>query len=717
MLKIGNYLTFRLIFAQWLWCKPRYFLFVPNMKNVFLSLLFVCCMQFASGQSAVTTSHVHDTVRIDAYMKEAMDLPIEEREAAVGFFNKALHIALENKLNKQTAQIYMNSGMYFFDRYDNFEAIKYFNKALPIYENLEDQKALSTLNFFLGETYLSAGSDDIAFKYYIRALRLYEESGNKSRIADCYNGIGTIYGNKNPEVAIKYIKKTFPIFIALRDYNGLGISFINMANTVADQGNYKQAIVFYGKSITAVKKSKNRFNLAINYNNIGDCFNHLKQYDKAILYFNYSLALAKELKSDDFNALVNFNIGESKLNLELYDESIAYALSCIELAKKSHNIELETSGLLLASKGYEKKGEQGLALEFKNNYIDIKARTLKDTEKKKIQLFQSILELEKSQFQVNDLKVKNENNQLKLASKRDITYFLVFVLIGLVCFVIVLKWQQKAKKEFNRQLIAKSKEISEMRDRIQIQNDYLSDLNTTKNKLFKIIAHDLKNPLSSIEGFTDLMIHDDGDYDEEESKMYLKVIQESATKASVILNDVLQWAMNQENPVRNKKVVLEKVVAEELKLLEIQALQKEITLENKIDAGLQFITDKNKLSTIIRNFISNAIKFTSQNGTITITSELVEDMIHITVEDTGIGIAEKELEKLFVVDYRKSKLGTNREEGTGLGLILCKDFVEKLGGKIHVISELGKGSSFSFTLPYCTEECIDQGEVSVEELV
>ncbi|WP_159085976.1 tetratricopeptide repeat protein [Flavobacterium faecale] len=674
-------------------------------------------MQFVLGQKAETDTYVVDTLQIDTYLKKASSLPIEQKAEAVKLFNKASFIAIDRKLEEQVAKVYFKGGMFFYERYDNFEAIKYFNKALPIYENLQMPKALSEINFYLGESYLSVGSDDVAFKYYIRALRLFEDSGNKLRMADCYNGIGTIYGNKNPRVAIKYIKKTFPIFMEAKNYNGIAISYINMANTIANQGKFEQAIVFYSKSLTAVKKTNNRYNLAINYNNIGDCYNNLKQYNKAISYFNHSLALAKGLKSDDFNSLIKYNIAEAKLNLGLYDEAIDYVSSSLELTKTTHNIEIETSSLLLASKAYEKMGKQSLALQFKNDYIDIKQRTLKDTEKKKIQLFQSVLELEKSQFQVSELEVKNENNQLKLQSKRDITYFLVFLLLALVVFVVVLKFQQKAKREFNRQLILKSKEISEMKDRIQIQNDYLSDLNTTKNKLFKIIAHDLKNPLSSIEGFTDLMIHDDGDYDEEESKMYLKVIQESATKASVILNDVLQWAVNQENPVKNKKVDLFKVVTEELKLLEIQALQKEIILENKIDPSLKFITDKNKLATIIRNLISNAIKFTPEKGTVTAISELIDKKICITIRDTGIGMAPNILEKIFVVDYRKSRPGTNSEGGTGLGLILCKDFVEKLGGTITVNSEVGVGSSFSFTLPYCTEECMDQPEIAVEELV
>ena len=158
------------------------------------------------------------------------------------------------------------------------------------------------------------------------------------------------------------------------------------------------------------------------------------------------------------------------------------------------------------------------------------------------------------------------------------------------------------------------------------------------------------------------------------------------------------------------------MIKDELKLLEIQALQKEIKIKNKVDVQLSFVTDKNKLATIIRNLISNAIKFTPRNGAIEILSELNNDFVKITVKDNGVGIAQEDIASLFVVDYKKSKQGTNSEEGNGLGLVLCKDFIGKLGGQIDVVSELGKGSEFSFTLPYITEE-LSETPMEVEEMV
>lgn len=137
-----------------------------------------------------------------------------------------------------------------------------------------------------------------------------------------------------------------------------------------------------------------------------------------------------------------------------------------------------------------------------------------------------------------------------------------------------------------------------------------------------------------------------------------------------------------------------------MKLLEVLALQKQITIENLIHERLSVITDKNKVTTIVRNLVANAIKFSHPKGKITVQAELVDTFIKISVHDNGVGIAASELQALFTADNKKSKFGTQNEKGTGLGLLLCKDFVEKLGGTLAVQSTLNVGSSFSFTLPF-----------------
>tara|TARA_R110000868_G_scaffold118180_1_gene313590 strand:- start:380 stop:2023 length:1644 start_codon:yes stop_codon:yes gene_type:complete len=540
-------------------------------------------------------------------------------------------------------------------------------------------------------------SDDIAFKYYLRALSLYKKDQNEVGMAYCYNGIGTIYNKTNREEGLRYLKKSLALFKKNSYHKGIAINYINIANALDD---YHESIKMYNKSIEVLKQHKDGYNLAVNYNNLGDSYIHLEEFDKAIAYFEKALVISDEMDSKPLHALLHLNIAEVKLKQKLYDEAIQYSNSSLDYATKKGDVEIQAANVLALSDIYEQQGNIEKALQYKSEYIKTKERGLKYSDQKKIQLFQSLNELDKTQFEVQKLKIQNENSDLKLQKKNNETYFLIFVTLGLVSIVVILFVQRKAKNKIYAELKVQTQQISVLKDNVQVQNDNLNDLNNTKNKLFKIIAHDLKNPLSSIEAFTDLMLQDDVDCDDEDKVVFLNLIKESATKASEILNDVLIWALDQEKPVENKKLSIKNLINEELKLLEIQALQKEVSIRNQIDADLDVVTDKNKVATVIRNLISNAIKFSYSKGTITISAAVVDRFIKITVTDTGIGMSKEEMHNLFIVDYKKSKLGTSNEEGTGLGLVLCKDFVQKLGGKMTVSSELNQGSAFSFTLPY-----------------
>ncbi len=240
-----------------------------------------------------------------------------------------------------------------------------------------------------------------------------------------------------------------------------------------------------------------------------------------------------------------------------------------------------------------------------------------------------------------------------------------------------------------------------MNSEIETQRDYLKQLNNTKDKFFSIIAHDLKNPFNSIEGFTQLMIENSHEYDEEKRLKFLKIIKGSTAKASNLLNNLLIWANNQSGKLEYKpeKIELIKQVSDAISLLEIQSVDKDITIIDNIKNNLFVNADMNMLDTILRNLISNSIKFTERKGEIQIFSTIDENFIEITVKDNGIGIADSDVKKIFNIDFKNTNKGTANEQGSGLGLILCKDFVERHGGKIWAQSTINKGSEFKFTLP------------------
>ncbi len=234
----------------------------------------------------------------------------------------------------------------------------------------------------------------------------------------------------------------------------------------------------------------------------------------------------------------------------------------------------------------------------------------------------------------------------------------------------------------------------------------LKELNKTKDKFFSIIAHDLKSPFQGLLGYSQILTTEYETLSEEEKIFFINGIGELTISAFRLLENLLEWSRMQTGKIAfNPEVfLLIKEINNTLLLLSQTAKNKDIELEKNIEGDISVFADKNMLSTIIRNLISNSIKFTRQGGRITIFAEMIKDLVKITVADTGIGMRQEDVDKLFKLDKNFSTPGTNKEEGTGLGLLLCKEMVEKHGGKIWVESKVGEGSKFIFTVPQTNVE-------------
>jgi PAS domain S-box-containing protein len=224
---------------------------------------------------------------------------------------------------------------------------------------------------------------------------------------------------------------------------------------------------------------------------------------------------------------------------------------------------------------------------------------------------------------------------------------------------------------------------------------------SAKDKFISIIAHDLKNPLSSILGFSDLLLKDYSTYDQEEVLTFVKMINGASRQAQNLLNNLLDWSRSQTDRIRFEPSGIDvcKVVKSIFKLYKPNAYEKNLHLHNHVSQGTMAYGDQNMVSTILRNLISNAIKFTSPKGKITVSAKSSRNKIQIIVADNGIGIPEDLVEKLFRIDEQVIRTGTANEEGTGLGLILSMEFARRNSGTLTVSSKPGKGSTFTLELP------------------
>jgi len=262
------------------------------------------------------------------------------------------------------------------------------------------------------------------------------------------------------------------------------------------------------------------------------------------------------------------------------------------------------------------------------------------------------------------------------------------------------------RTDSEKQLLFRIQKMEELNASLEMlleqRTHKLTEIVSTNGKFLSIIAHDLRSPFSSIIGILEMLKLSLKEFNKEEIEEYIDIVYNSANNTLVLLDNLLVWAVsqNKEKNFKPVKINLYELLQEEIANLKTLANQKQIIMNHSVEPDLNVSADIQMVRTILRNLISNAIKYTNINGEIVINASELKQYVEVTVKDNGIGISADNQKKLFQIDAFHSTPGTHDEKGTGLGLLLCKEFVELHGGNIRIESEPGKGSRFAFTLPH-----------------
>ncbi len=490
---------------------------------------------------------------------------------------------------------------------------------------------------------------------------------------------------------------------------------------------------------------------------LGTIYSYQNKLDIAILNWKQALRIADSIDNKSYITHLCNNIASNYIQLSVQDSSLVYLAkasdnlesseqyiiaSYLHYTKAEYHYKFNNFQLALAEVSKSISLQKGINDLFTADAYELKStilRAMGDYKNSDLAM-QQYISIYKTHHD-NEINIKERKNQLSFElnkSRTDIDilhkqlhfqrrtfYFIsIFGILMSIALAISLilnrrrtkrikeytditKSQQLELKEINREMeesrgkiIHDANKLMHLNQKLLDSEEKLQQLNVTKDKFFSIIAHDLKNPFASMKNLSD-MLHDNYSMlDEDDKQELIASMKITAQRIFDLLENLLTWSRSQRGSIQfNPDIVTPLfVVQNNFDLLAENATNKSIQLINEIPEGMELVADSNLLSTIIRNLTSNAIKFTPNGGSIYVGAEDKGDFTEFYVKDTGVGMSPEDIQKLFRIDISHTTIGTGQEKGTGLGLILCKEFVEKHGGRIWVESELAKGTTFKFTI-------------------
>jgi signal transduction histidine kinase len=565
----------------------------------------------------------------------------------------------------------------------------------------------------LGEEYYLAEDYSSALDIFFSCLKLSESINLTSRSADAANDIGRIYYDmENYSEALKYFNRALNYFTINRDEQRQGGVYNNIALIYYELDSIDLAVEFYTKALEIKQKYGGKLDMATIYHNLGLVYMHTNQVDLAVKNLESSRKIFMELGFEKYAVNTINNIGRAYYRDGRYQEALKYYAEGLKEAKNLNSAFLVMDNYKYQADCYAKLNNYQEAYRYSNEYYHLKDSLLNLDKEKELAEIHARYENEIRE-QENEL-LKNENEAkaatIKMQFMLVIGILIIFMLVGVLA--IIYYRANLSRKKANQLLYSQKVEIQEKNDvlsklneEVTIQNSAikkqkkeLEELNGIKDKLFSIISHEFRSPLNSLKGTLALLKV--GALSDEELNVISKELTDKINSTSIFLDNLLNWAKSQMQGINPKPATLnlQEIAEENIKLLKSMGDKKKVRIVNEIPENTTAFIDPNMLNLILRNLISNAIKFSMRGGIIKVNTHTENGMNTVSVSDSGIGMTEENIKMLFQVQTFTTR-GTANERGTGLGLYISKNFIESNGGKIWVESEEGRGSIFNFTVP------------------
>ena len=627
---------------------------------------------------------------------------LDKYEKGIEYATRLYSIHHTNKNEIEAAKALSEIGSCYYDWGKYVEAKEYYDRALEIFNKNQNFDGIANTLRNIAKILSDWGEYDEALNYNQEALKFWEEIGNETGIANSYNNIGIIYQELgNYDRAFDYFHKSLDIFKKLNKTDDIVNLTLHIGDVYLQRAQYDKALEYYFNADLIGKQINNKKLKSITLSNIGEAYNLKGDYIKALDYQKKALKLKEEIGDKKRLTITYTELGIIYKNVEDYDKALDYLNKGIALATEINFKYQLIKCYLNLSEVYTGLGSHKKALEYYKMYIEAKDKLYSEESKQTIAELQAKYQVERKDKDNERLKHTEQLNTAQIRNQQLIIGFVLFILLGLFIMMVIFHSRYQQNQRLNVQLSLKNKEIEDQQMYVQKLNNELKDANVTKDKFFSIVAHDLKSPFNSLLVLTSLLIEDYDTFTEDERKKFIAQIKASSENTFALLQNLLDWASAQmgKTMLVQEKIDISKISEETLLLLMPIARNKKISIKSDIPLNTIAYADKNMVSTVFLNLVTNAIKFTPHNGQVNIRSIVENNHVEVEVSDSGVGISPDTLNKLFRIDQKIQTAGTDKEKGTGLGLILCKEFIEKNNGKIWVKSIEGKGSQFYFSLP------------------
>lgn len=608
----------------------------------------------------------------------------QELDKALSIVNQGIEDFPETE---RIGELYRIKGAALHDQGDIIQALPVLQQALEKANLLPDSargRFLAGVHQDLATTYSSFGNMNESFRNYLKAIEYAESESDSSLLTVLYNNLGVAYHQSNENEKSRYYLERSLTFARLinspiDEYR----AHLNLANTLRGMGQYQSALENYEIAEQFWRELRPNVPPAIIIHNQGKTLLEMDQYREAEQLLMASLDMSQEMGIPQGMYFNHFELSRLYLELNRNEEAVSHGEQALNLAKGSGSSSTLVNAQELMHKVYAAAGRYIKAYDIlRANKILTDSLTNLEKEKELAQL-ESQLEIGRQQ-QVNELLQQKQEQQVKRLRTQYILIVAAILIIILIAALLVISRKTAQEKE---QLLQENR----------ARKEELEDLNSAKDRVFAVVSHDLRSPLTSVQGILELV--KDEIVKGDDLKRLVEDIDLSVQENVNVIEDLLTWAKEQLSGfnLKLKEVALKPLFRDIIISQSFTALRKNVTLESNLN-DVSVLGDANALRIIFRNLISNAIKYTEHGDAVQIESREQDDSVVILVKDNGIGIPEKSVQKIFN-SKTWSREGTKQEKGSGIGLSLSKEFTERMNGKIWFESKEGEGTTFFVEFP------------------